>query len=412
MLTSRYWLIFLLVGSALGGALFLDSPTWAGDRFVQDRFVISFWVDPPFDANAEQRYREIAEAHFTMVLGGFGASPEAVTQLLKLCEKYNLKALVPTFNKPASEFPDGPACWGYGVQDEPTAKDFPALKQKVDEIRKARPGKLAYINLFPNYVDVQRIETSSYEEYVSRFIKEVGVDVLSMDYYPQFRPDADGRDGYCGNLEVMRKYSQEADIPFWNFFNSMPFGTQTDPTEAQLRWQIYSSLAYGAKGVLYFCYYTPVSPEFPKGGAIIARNDKPTRHYDQAKRINFELKNLGDTLMKLTSTSVLRVKPDDQVKEVLAGSPIRNLSGADDDPKPDYLIGVFRHQDGRRAVLLNNYHFAYTAWPTVEFDAEAEKVLEVSKVDGQPQPVADDSPEIEGIQISLDAGEGRLFLLP
>lgn len=161
MLTSRYWLISLLVGNALGGAVFMDSPTWAGDRFVQDRFVISFWVDPPFDANAEQRYREIAEAHFTMVLGGFGASPEAVTQLLTLCEKYNLKALVPTFNKPASEFPDGPACWGYGVQDEPSAKDFPALKQKVDEIRKARPGKLAYINLFPNYVDVKRVETSS-----------------------------------------------------------------------------------------------------------------------------------------------------------------------------------------------------------------------------------------------------------
>jgi hypothetical protein len=412
MLTSRYWLISLLLGSALGGTLFLDSPTWAGDRFVQDRFVISFWVDPPFDANAEQRYREIAEAHFTMVLGGFGTKPEVIPQLLALCEKYNLKALVPALDKAPENLPDGPACWGYGLQDEPSTRAFPDLKKRVDEIRKVHPEKLSYINLFPNYVSKEGMAADSYEEYVSRFIKEVGVDVLSMDYYPQFRSDADGRDGYCGNLEVMRKYSQEADIPFWNFFNSMPFGTQTDPTEAQLRWQIYSSLAYGAKGVLYFCYYTPVSPEFPKGGAIIARNDKPTRHYDQAKRINFELKNLGDTLMKLTSTSVLRVKPDDNVKEVLAGSPIRNLSGADTDPKPDYLVGVFRHQDGRRAVLLNNYHFAYTAWPTVEFDAEVEKVLEVSKVDGQPHPVADDSPEIEGIQISLDAGEGRLFLLP
>lgn len=412
MLASHTSLISLLLLGSIGGIFLPGGQAWAEDRFIQDRFVISFWVDPPFDANADERYREIAEAHFTMVLGGFGASSEAVSKLLDLCQKYDLKALVPAFDKPASELPDSPACWGYGVRDEPSCRDFPGLRKRVDEIRKARPGKLAYINLFPNYVSKEGMGADSYEEYVSRFIKEVGVDVLSMDYYPQFRPDADGRDGYCGNLEVMRKYSQEAGIPFWNFFNSMPFGTQTDPTEAQLRWQIYSSLAYGAKGVLYFCYYTPVSHEFPKGGAIITRNDQRTRHYDQAKRINFEIKNLGDTLMKLTSTSVVRVKPDDTVKEVLTGCPIRNLSGADYDPKPDYLIGVFRHQDGRRAVLLNNYHFAYTAWPTVEFDTDPAKVLEVSKVDGQARPVGDDSPEIEGIQISLDAGEGRLFLLP
>ena len=116
--------------------------------------------------------------------------------------------------------------------------------------------------------------------------------------------------------------------------------------------------------------------------------------------------------MKLTSTGVVRVKPDDNVKEVLARSPIKNLSGADCDPKPDYLIGVFSHQDGRRAVLLNNYQIAYSAWPTVEFDVDASKVLEVSKVDGQAHPVVDDSPDIEGLQLSLDAGEGRLFLLP
>ena len=34
----------------------------------------------------------------------------------------------------------------------------------------------------------------------------------------------------------------------------MPFAGHSDPTEAQLAWQIFTSLAYGAKGILYFCY--------------------------------------------------------------------------------------------------------------------------------------------------------------
>ena len=40
----------------------------------------------------------------------------------------------------------------------------------------------------------------------------------------------------------------------WLPQNTMPFAGHSDPTEAQLAWQIFTSLAYGAKGILYFCY--------------------------------------------------------------------------------------------------------------------------------------------------------------
>ena len=163
---------------------------------------------------------------------------------------------------------------------------------------------------------------------------------------------------------------------------------------------------------LYFCYYTPFSHEFPKGGAIITRDGRRTRHYEQAKRINGELSALGPTLMQLESTGVHRITPEADPAEALARTPITALGRADYDPKHDLLIGVFRHADGRRAVLLNNYHFAYTAWPTVTFDVPAEAVLEVDKATSEERPVRDDSPDMDGLQLSFDAGEGRLFLLP
>ena len=78
----------------------------------------------------------------------------------------------------------------------------------------------------------------------------------------------------------------------------------------------------------------------------------------------------------------------------------------------DLLIAVFKHADGRRAVLLNNYHFAFTQWPTVEFDVDAGKVMELDKWSAKEAPVVDDSPDMDGLQISLDSGDGRLFLLP
>jgi hypothetical protein len=169
---------------------------------------------------------------------------------------------------------------------------------------------------------------------------------------------------------------------------------------------VFTSLAYGAKGVLYFCYWTPTGREFPRGGAIITADGRPTRHYDQAARINAAVKNMGPVLMKLTSTAVIRIQPQDEPTAALKDCPIRKLTPG------DYLIGVFRHADGRRAVLLNNYRYDFTAWPTVEFDAETPQVMEVSPADGRIAPVVDDSPAMAGLQISLDAGEGRLFLLP
>ena len=376
-------------------------------RFIQDHFAVGFWVDPPADANMERHYQDIAAANFTMVLGGFGArTPQTVQRQIALCEKYGLKAVVSRAGLPPESLPEGPVVWGYAIRDEPGAKDFPTLRKTLDGIRKARPGKLGYINLFPNYANERQLGTKTYDEHVRRFCEEVGVDVLSMDHYPFMKPGADTRDRYCENLAVMRKYALKHDIPFWNFFNTMPFGSHFDPTEAQLRWQVYTSIAYGAKGVLYFCYWTPRGGEFPKGGAIITAEGRKTRHYEQAKRINRGVKNLGPTLMQASSTAVVRIRPDDDPAALVGETPVKNLT------KGDYLLGVFKLADGRRAVLLNNYAFAYTAWPTVEFDVPTDQVREISKETGKEIPVTDDSPDMEGLQLSLDSGEGRLFILP
>jgi len=62
--------------------------------------------------------------------------------------------------------------------------------------------------------------------------------------------------------------------------------------------------------------------------------------------------------------------------------------------------------------MLMNYHFAYTAEPTIAFDVPMSGVREVDKATGKEMTVRDGSPAFPGCQIFLDAGEARLFLLP
>ncbi len=398
---------WLVVAALLLGATALPAATGAEPRFAQDRFAIGFWVDPPAAEQTAARFAEIARANFTFIIGNFGATtPEAVRRQLELCEAQGLKAIVSPAGLPPEQMPSGPACWGYALADEPGAGAFPELGRQVDALRRARPGKLAYINLFPNYASASALGAASYAGYVERFVREVRPDVLSMDHYPIFVPGRDGRDSYCANLEVLREQAVAAGIPFWNFFNAMPFGPHSDPTEAQLRWQISAAVAHGAKGVMYFCYWTPAGAEFPRGGAILRRDGSRTRHYEEARRLNAALQHLGPTLMRLTSRGVRRIRPGEDASASLAGTPLRALSPG------DYLVGLFRHADGRQAVYLQNYEFAYSAWPTVEFAAPAGGVAEVSPVDGRETPLRDDSPDMPGLQLALDAGEGRLFLTP
>lgn len=437
--------VWIIIGFLLSGFVPMAKNKKTG--FEQERFVISFWFDPPADEKMDIRYKEIAEAHFNLVMGGFGANTEqTVSKQLDLCEKYGMKAIVslPGYVKGAKEgikaeidvkrhegFPDHSACWGYMLRDEPSAKDFPNLAYMVDYLRENRPGKLAYMNLFPNYASPEQLGTASYEEHVTRFVNEVKPEVLCMDHYPYMEPDISSlnldhtsdwvldkenpliekitRTGYCENLEVLREVSMKKGIPFWNFFNVMPFGRHSDPTEAQLRWQVYTSIAYGAKGILYFCYQSPSGSHggiFEKGGAILTVDGRQTRHYEEAKRINFAIENLGNTLMNLESTGVYRVMRNDNPNEILKGTCIKELT------EGDYVIGEFIHSDGRRAVLINNYSYAYTAWPTVIFDANPEEIIEIDQNSGLETTFIDDSPDMDGLQISLNSGAGRLFLLP
>lgn len=387
----------LLVSTVLLGCAATAEP-----GFKQDEFCISFFVDPPIDEQAPLRYREIAEANFNVVMGTFGAkNTEQLRKQVKLCAKNNLACIVHNTGLPDGELPSGDAVWGYFVRDEPTRADFPAVKQRVDLLRAAHPGKLAYVNLFPSYCDEERLGTASYDEHVRLFIEAVQPDVLCMDHYPFMKPDKDTRGAYLSDLQVMRRHALANGIPWWNYFNTMPFGPHHDPTEAQLRWQVFSSVAYGARGVLYFCYWTPRGAEFPRGGAILTAEGKKTRHYEQAKRINATLKAWGPHLMHMTSELATTLAAGDA-----STTPILAIS------EGTYVLGVLRHDDGRRAVVLLNHDMAYTTWPTVQFDVPDIEVLEIDRARGTIEAAVDDSPDIPGLQLSLDAGDARLFLLP
>ena len=85
-----------------------------------------------------------------------------------------------------------------------------------------------------------------------------------------------------------------------------------------MRWQVMTSLALGAKGVMYFCYWTPNGAYFLLGQAIMTpapgskpdlANQVPGPKYPMVRRINSKLRTLGEWLLERTSSGFISHGP-------------------------------------------------------------------------------------------------------
>ena len=152
-----------------------------------------------------------------------------------------------------------PALKGYFLMDEPSARDFPALGKAVAAVKRFAPGKLAYINLLPDYAtlgapDTSQLGTATYTEYLERFVSEVKPQMLSYDnYMVQFSDDLKNPGiaaSYFRNLVEVRRVGQEHKLPFLQIVASNQLRPKhTIPSPANLALQAYTTLAAGYRGV-------------------------------------------------------------------------------------------------------------------------------------------------------------------
>lgn len=162
-----------------------------------------------------------------------------------------------------------PALGCYYLFDEPKAGDIPAVAKLVSFIRERDPKHFAFVNMLPMYavpgyavpyqpgVDPSKI----YMDFLTDYIEVVKPDVLSYDYYTFCRkPSGEPEDllGYFINLALIREAARKANIPFINIIQSCTFEKNwRQPTAEELRWQVYTTLAYGGRGISYFLYWGP-----------------------------------------------------------------------------------------------------------------------------------------------------------
>lgn len=288
-----------------------------------------------------------------------------------------------------------PALYGYYLRDEPGANLFPGLAITADLVHQAAPGKWAYINLFPNYANAEQLGTTSYEDYLEKFVSTCHPTQLSYDHYALMDNGSLGG-GYWNNLEQMRAVAKKHNLPFWNIVLAVGHFSFREPTAADLRFEVFSSLAYGARGIAYFEYIAPQVGNYR--GAAIDQFGHPTPTWGNLQNVNLQIQKLAPTLLELTSDDTYHFGA------IPAGchgpgtnSLVTGIGG-------EFAVGDFTHTDGTRYVMLVNKNLLKSVPCAPQFRHPVKSVKFISPYTGQADA-------FEGEQIWLAPGHGVLLKL-
>lgn len=286
-----------------------------------------------------------------------------------------------------------PAAFGYYLRDEPQAQAYPLLARWVDAYRRHNPEALAYINLLPNYASPGQLGVPDYETYLEEYVRIVKPAFISYDHYALMN-DGTLRGGYYENLEAVRRVALKHGLPFWNIVLSNGHFRYAEPSEAGMRFQAYTTLAAGARGISYFTYFTPKIGNYRLGPIDQFGHRTPT--WEMLRSVNLQIHCLAPHLVKLTSIGVFH-HPD--VPPGCSGmDATRHISRLGEG---DYMVGEFEGPDKAPWVMLVNKSLTQSHALDIGFKMQGE----VQQVD----PYTGGMRAYSGESIWLAPGQGVLL---
>lgn len=333
-----------------------------------DEPIVTYWAGPPMtDAVAKQ----MADGNWNLVW--------CRESELDTAHKYGLRALLhdPLLSPANLDQPNEkakldaliqrvrnhPALYSYYIIDEPSASAFSELSRLTAYLSELDPSHNSYINLFPIYANNQQLGTAgepipAYQEHLRQFVETLKPNLISYDHY-HFTANGDGSQ-YFLNLAMIRQTALDARVPFLNIVQACSWTpSMRIPIGDELRWLVYTSLAYGAQGISYYVYSHP-----NHNGAMATADGVPTPLYYVAKDLNHEFAVIAKQLQPLQSLGVYHLGmlppgtlplPDKAAFTLDPALPV--MDDAPPQPVKGMLLGYFGKVDSPSHVLVVNLDY-------------------------------------------------------
>jgi hypothetical protein len=299
-----------------------------------------------------------------------------------------------------------PALEAYYLFDEPKAVDIPKVAKLVSFIRERDPKHFSFVNLLPvsgvpGYavpIEPGVDPSKTYMKFVKNYIETVKPDLLSYDLYA-FQKNSTGEvgdiGGYFANLSLIRDAARSARIPFINIIQACAFdNTFRVPNANEMRWQVYTTLAYGGRGISYFLYWGN-----NKIGGVY-QDGKPTPILAPIVELNKEMRAMSPVLMTLDSEQVFNSGNATNVESAIPKSSPVQISTAG-----KYVLGLFSQEGKINHFMLVNAN-SRDDW-NAKLKVECSALEEFDRTKSTWTAVS--STDVNTFELDFKPGDGRLF---
>jgi len=337
-------------------------------------FMIKGWVMP--SANSYESYRLVKELGVTHVMidgnTGLKFGDEKFEAVMGYMNELGVNGIYTIGNFGRDEeldygldkdFTKYSAIKGVNYFDEPYEREMNShIYDMLVEHEKKYDDKLFfYSNLLP-YHAFGKDYNAHVENYCEDVLSKVnGRRILSMDVYPYYYGDKLIESTWLAGLETIsknaRKYNCEMMIWVQTIENlSLGDGSLRQPLKEEFAHQVYSALAFGAKGFGYFTLGSGLAPGW--GEALITRYDEASESYYWAKELNENVCSFQDVYLSFNHEKTLAVDGDEaenQCLNFLYMDKRPTLDKVNDiSAKEDALIGQFDN-GGQKAYMITNF---------------------------------------------------------
>ena len=365
-------------------------------RFDRDRLLFGAYclkVDEDFEQTREW-FKE-AKLQFPVAVSGRELTEEALDWFVE-----NGMGLI----APRSDYymnMKHDAIWGIDLYDEPSAAAFPALQERVQELYRQDPHRFPLVNLLPMYASPEQLgeetelpdfigdspldpfsdRAAYYRMHVSDYIGTIDSDIISVDIYP-FVVGADGTLGtymhWMRNLDILAEACRRTGRDLWVITQASGMvevdegkeGYRFCDTVEDQRWQNYVSIAFGAKAIIYGCYY---GGWWSADSHMLDNDGQRTDTYYAVKQVNEEMsvfageygkyENHGAIMLnrvnpKASGVSLGTTKVDPRYRPaVLTADPVLCgcFSEKEGDGKAFVFTNMFDPNTGRTASLTASF---------------------------------------------------------
>ena len=292
---------------------------------------------------------------------------------------------------------------GYYIWDEPWKDDqLKAARVLTDECEREAPDLLPFTVAIPSYNPDDTWENGTFAAYLERYVTTINPPILSLDYYPVGLPgytlerQLDDSKMWL-DLGCMKVLGEKYGLPLWFYYQGVDLHKAGYFTFPMIRSMMYAATLYGCKGLQHFSAV----------GSIIDQDGNREWAFEEQREIHEEFRNLGGTLMALTSKRVIH---DASVDTGIAAYADMHQTEADSAylsaPLPKRAsVAEFEDDYGNGYIMVLNRDYEIAQDFVLPLNGNY-RLYEVSKTDGCQYVTEDNT---DHIRITLAKGDAMLY---